>query len=121
MLVVTQKFTNSDPDGGPNLYGFPDAFMTDTWVNTFEHEIYVRGLLIDGSLYLAFTSLLTMLLIERVKNNKLKNGISVLLWLSALVMLSPFVLFHAYLRYEWAYEYTMNFMVKNFHLAPLSW
>jgi hypothetical protein len=121
MLVVTQKFSNHDPDGGPDLYGFPDAFITDTWVNTFEHEIYLRGLITDGFLYLALSLLLFMMLIEPLKNNKLKNGISVLLWLLALAVLGPFILFHSYLRYEWAYGYTMNFMVKSFHLAPLSW
>ena len=115
MLRLTMKAENFNLDGGPDLYGFPMAFMSGTWVNSFEHEIYLLGLIVDLSFYALFAWLLLSPFTGLLKRKGLKNLATFGIWGLAISKLLPFIIFFDHLRFPWVCRHTTEYMEYSFH------
>lgn len=115
MVRLTMKAENFNLDGGPDLYGFPMAFMSGTWVNSFEHEIYLIGVVIDWSFYSLAAGFILSPVIGLLKGKGLKNLVTFGLWGLAFSELIVFFLFFDHLRFYWVCGHTTEFMKYSFH------
>jgi hypothetical protein len=115
MLRITMKAENFNLDGGPDLYGFPMAFMSSTWVNSFEHEIYLTGFLVDLAFYGVLISFLLLPVIDYIKPKWLKNLVTFGLWGLLLTKLTPFIIFFEHLDFLWFCGHTTEYMEYSFH------
>lgn len=120
MNMVTMEFTNHDPDGGPAFYGFPIPFKTGTWVNSFEKEIYFKGLLIDGIVYLGISFIFFFLVTKALKYKLILNIIFLTVWVLAALILVEHFIFFSYHTYLWSPRYPLEYTSKSFFLDGIT-
>ena len=114
---LTMVGHNHNPDGGPDLYGFPMAFMTSRWVNSFEHEVFLTGLFIDLVFYALLAWFLLSPLIGKLKKRWLKNLVTFGLWGLAVTKLIPLLIFFDYLSFLWVCRQSTDYMEYGMHIG----
>ncbi|KAA3637858.1 MAG: hypothetical protein DWQ02_06125 [Bacteroidetes bacterium] len=119
MMNLTMKADNVHPDGGPDLYGFPMAFMSSTWVNSFEHEIYLTGLLVDLIFYSILALFLFQPLLNFIRQRSIKKLMTYAVWTFTLMQVLSFIIFFKYLRFYWLCSHPNNFMVYSLHTGSI--
>lgn len=94
---------------GPNLYGLIYPQKSDAIGSSFAYEFYLKGILLNMSIYLLFGTLIYLTLIKRIKKTKILNGLSVAIWIIATLVCVKNLMFFSEYTFKWDYDFPVEY------------
>jgi hypothetical protein len=94
---------------GPHLYGLIYPQNSDAIGSSFAYEFYLKGILLNMSIYLLIGTLIYWVLIKRIKKIKTINGLSVGIWIIATLVCVGNLMFFSEYTFKWDYDFPVEY------------
>jgi len=117
--LITQRFHVTTDGGYSQMYGFPFPYVTETWVTTFHHTVYVLPMLADFLIYL-MVAIGTFVLLQSAGVMLRSHWFTIILvWVAvgALYFLQ-FLLLADYNSYSFLYDMDFTMTGAALHAGP---
>lgn len=110
--LISFKYKCRYEDGGPDFYGFPFIYRTDTsYVNSLSGELYISGFLGNT----LFWTLLLFLSIITIKQLIPHINKTILLVLKVLILIiSVFIIYVSTEIIDWRYQWNHDFKINYY-------
>jgi hypothetical protein len=117
--LITQRFNVTTDGGYSQMYGFPFPYITETWVNTFHHSVYILPMLVDLLVYLLVAIGLCVLIQSAGLVLRSHWFTVILVWLIVGVLYSfQFFLLADYNSYTFLYDIDFTTVDISFNAGP---
>jgi len=113
-ILVSTKWVSESITDTPNLYGLIYPVRSDALGSSFAYEFYLKGILLNSIPYFIFGLIVYYLSIKRLKNTKVKTGISIGLWILLILIYSPFLVFLSEYSLKWDYSFIVEYKKFEF-------
>jgi apolipoprotein N-acyltransferase len=117
--LITQQFHVTTDGGYSWMYGFPFPYITETWVTTFHHSVYILPMLVDFLIYLLVAIGLFVLLQSAGLVLRSHWFTIILVWLAVGALYSlQFFIFADYNSYNFLYDVDFTTIEASFSAGP---
>ena len=117
--LITQRFRVTTDGGYSQMYGFPFPYITDTWVTTFHHTVYVLPMVADFLIYL-MVAIGTFVLLQSAGVTLRSHWfIIILVWVAVGTLYSfQFLLLADYNSYSFLYDLDFTTTDASLYAGP---